>query len=125
MKKIYSKRDGATAALRKAGIKPEDYDKHLAKVATGFEATLPDVAGKAKVAKALKGLKASVDKQSKKAAKPKAEPRETVAGFIRDLIKKGKKNEEIWKLVKPKFKLSDDKKHYPGWYRGQMNRTEK
>jgi len=56
-------------------------------------------------------------------AKPEGQP--SVASTIRDLIKAGKSNEQIWAIVKPKFTLDDAKKNYPAWYRSQLNRTKK
>lgn len=116
MKKIYATRSGATDALRRAGIQAVDYDKHLAKVTSGFEATLPDKATKEKAAAKPKAAKKT------KETKP---PRETVANVCREMIKAGKSNEQIWAIVKPKFKLDDTKKHYPSWYRCELARKKK
>ncbi len=132
MKKTYLKRDGAVAALRKAGVKPEDYEANLAKVEGGFEATLPDAPVKAEVKEALKGLKASVDKQAKKAKAPKKakakkepkEPRVSIGSVVRDLVKKGKNNAFIWGVIKKQFKLDDSKKWYPAWYRSDVKRRK-
>lgn len=60
----------------------------------------------------------------KEKEKPKP-PRVTVAGTIRDLIKGGKTNDEIWSAVKKMFHLNDTKKHYPGWYRSEAKRLKK
>lgn len=46
----------------------------------------------------------------------------TVAGTIKRLIAEGKTNEEVWKIVQPKFNLSDEKRNYPAWYRADMKR---
>jgi hypothetical protein len=43
----------------------------------------------------------------------------------RDLILAGKTNEEVWVALKEQFKLSDDKRHYPTWYRCQLKRAGK
>ncbi len=116
--KIYTRRDSALKALKKAGVKTEDYDKYLRKTAKGFLVNLPG-----------KGEKAPTEpkkKSKKKAAakKPAGEKKASVASRIRELIKQGKDNKQVWAIVKPEFKLDDNKKHYPGWYRSQMNRDD-
>jgi hypothetical protein len=55
-------------------------------------------------------------------------PKATVASFMRDLIAKKKTNEQIFALARKAFGakvITDDKKHYPGWYRSQMKRDAK
>jgi predicted solute-binding protein len=48
--------------------------------------------------------------------------RVTVASFMRDLIKAGKSNEEVFAAAQKKFGIGEDKKHYPSWYRCEMRR---
>jgi hypothetical protein len=40
----------------------------------------------------------------------------------RALIRAGKSNAEVWEVIKVQFNLDDKKKHYPGWYRGDMRK---
>lgn len=56
---------------------------------------------------------------SKKVTK---KPAVTVASFMRDLIRKGKTNEQIFSAAKRKFGIGEEKKHYPAWYRAQLKR---
>lgn len=61
---------------------------------------------------------------SKKTKKP-TKARVTVASFMRDLISKGKTNEEVFAAAKRRFGIGDEKKHYPGWYRSQLKRAKR
>ena len=65
---------------------------------------------------APKAKKAPAKKAPSKPRKP------TVAGVIRRLVKAKRTNAQIWPVIKKQFKLSDEKKHYPAWYRGEMKR---
>ncbi len=58
-------------------------------------------------------------------SKSTKKPVVTVASFMRDLISKGKTNEQVFAAAKKKFRIGDEKKHYPGWYRAQLKRTKK
>jgi hypothetical protein len=49
----------------------------------------------------------------------------TVSSLSRELILAGKTNKEVWAIIKSKFKLDDNKKHYPAWYRSEMKRSGK
>lgn len=62
----------------------------------------------------------------KKAAKKEESKKPSVscASTARELIKAGKSNEEVWEVIKEKFKLDDSKRHYPSWYRSEMKRKE-
>jgi hypothetical protein len=39
-----------------------------------------------------------------------------------ELLLAGKTNAETWAALKERFKLGDDKKHYPSWYRSRLRR---
>ncbi len=138
MKKVYLKRDGAAAALRKAGVPREDYDKFIVKVEGGFEVELPDLA----IAPTAKDLVAGSKTKDggpapKKITKPKGKPvkkakaksdkpaRISIGSVVRDLVKAGKDNDAIWKAIKAQFKLDDTKKWYPAWYRADVARRKK
>lgn len=70
--------------------------------------------------------KAAAEKTAEKKAAKKTSARKngkpTVANAIRELVRAGKDNDAIWAKIQPQFKLSDDKKWYPGWYRAEMIR---
>lgn len=100
MEKTYANRDSATALLKKAGVKVEDYDRYITKVTTGFRVTLPD----------------SFQPKVAKAAEPGVKPKErkpTIQGVAVTLIKAGKDNAAVWETIKKQFGLTDSKKHYP------------
>jgi hypothetical protein len=42
-----------------------------------------------------------------------------------ELIKQGKSNDEVWVVIQKEYQMSDDKKHYPGWWRSWMKRNDK
>lgn len=69
-----------------------------------------------------KQLKEQLKKSGAK-ADAKKEPRVTVASFMRDLIKGGKSNEEVFAAAQKKFGIGEEKKHYPSWYRCEMRRS--
>ena len=58
---------------------------------------------------------------AKKAGESKAKGA-TIAGTIKALIADGKSNEDIWAIVQPQFNMPDNHKHYPQWYRRQVNK---
>lgn len=49
-------------------------------------------------------------------------PAVTIADVVRGLVRAGRSNAEIWKVIQPKFHLDEDKRYYPAWYRGEMKR---
>lgn len=78
------------------------------------KAALPPVAAKAEpVAKLAPKAKVKVDR------KP------NVASVAKALILAGKTNEDVFAVLHKQFSLSEDKKHYPGWYRAALVREEK
>lgn len=125
MTKTYLKRDGAAAACRKAGIPREDYDKHISKVAQGFQVSLPDAPKVPTAAqptkKAPTPAKKTIEPKAKK-EKPAKAPRVSIGSTVRSLIEAGKTNAEIWPIIKKQFNLDDNKKWYPAWYRSDQAR---
>jgi hypothetical protein len=141
--KIVKTRDTATAVLRRLGIKPpayntfiellpdntwevkmqKIYDQGYGIVPTPLAKPAPAKVEKPKAAKPPKAHK----KVATKVVKTKTEKpaRISCSSVARDLILAGKTNEEVWKVIKDQFKLSDDKRHYPTWYRCQLNRAKK
>lgn len=69
-----------------------------------------------------KAAKASAPRAS--APRKEKESRVTVASRIRELIAAGKDNEAVWTIAKKEFRLPDSKKHYPSWYRCEMQRKK-
>lgn len=70
-------------------------------------------------------LATSEPSAKKRAAKKAGESKAagaTIAGTIKALIADGKSNEEIWAIVQPQFNMPDNHKHYPQWYRRQVNK---
>lgn len=113
-----SKRDSATAILRKLGVNPRDYDLFIERTDDGL---------KVKIGLAddhVQSLKAAAANKPKppKAAKP---PKVSVSTVCRELILAGRSNEETWAAVKEQFRLDDSKRHYPAWYRGELRRQGK
>lgn len=141
--KIVKTRDSATTILRKMGINQRDYNLFLEKVEGGVEVKL-------ELAElALQGKSASAPEKPKKTAEPGADEKFgkmaakkapkaavkaeedtvkpaklTVSAVIRNYIAKGLTNEEIWAKIKDEFKLDDNKRHYPAWYRSDMKRKQ-
>jgi len=87
--KSVSKRDSATAILRKMGIKKEDYDKFIMKVGSAFEvniaaaeaslkSTAPAPAAKSQAKPAKAATKAAKAAKPAKAAKSQAKPAKAV-----------------------------------------------
>ena len=114
MDKVYTKRDSATAALRKMGVLKGDYNKYIKKLSDGrFELVNPSK--EAKTAKAA-------PKGTKTVAKT-ATSGSTVSSRARELILAGKKNADVFATLKAEFNLDDSKKHYPSWYRSEMRRS--
>jgi hypothetical protein len=74
-------------------------------------------------------LRAEVEAQRAKipAIKNRGEsaPRVTCSSVARGLIWEGYTNAEVWAVIKPMFNLSDDKKHYPAWYRSEQKKLIK
>jgi hypothetical protein len=58
-------------------------------------------------------------------AKEKAGRKPTVASVAKELILAGKTNEQAFAALAKQFGLTDEKKHYPGWYRSALVREEK
>ncbi len=127
----YTRRDSATAFLRKLGVSKSSYNDFITKDDEGL--FWVDVE---EAEKSLNPAKSTVAKdQPKVEPKAKSKPsevkseaaveKETVTSVSRQLIKDGKTNKEVWDVIKAKFSLDDSKKSYPAWYRSQMKRDGK
>lgn len=128
--KTYTLRDSATAALRKIGVKSCDYNLFINKLKTGiFEVALG--AAKAHLESLNDGPTSPLLKhpiagvlpaETEIAPRKKGERCESVSSLARKLILDGLDNEAVFKGLKKKFQLPEDKKSYPGWYRNDMKR---
>lgn len=134
---IYASRDNATAALRKLGITKADYDDFIVVKDGKFYADLDgarkfgakpaakeDLKSEEAAAAELKPVTKPVTKKTvaKTTASTKAK---SLSATIRDLITAGKTNDQIWSKLSAAGLLSDRQKHYPGWYRNEMQRAGK
>lgn len=63
-------------------------------------------------------------KEPKAKQEPKAR-RVSVSSVAEELLLAGKTNEEVFAVLKEKFKLDDSKKNYPSWYRCRLKRQKK
>lgn len=124
--KTYSTRDNATAALRRLGVPKNWYGQYITAGKAGLTVDFDKVqkqidaggfGGEPTVAKS-----APKEKTAPAVVKPK---RVTAASRVRELIKQGKDNKQIWAVIKAEFSLDDSKKHYPAWYRSQALRLAK
>lgn len=117
--KVYASRDSATAALRKLGIKSQDYAMFVSKTTDG------------RYACNLEEAHAWLERKSKDKQKRveitrrvvKAQRGDSVSAVCKKLILDGKSNDEVWKVIKPQFELGDDKKWYPAWNRSALRRA--
>jgi hypothetical protein len=149
--RVVKTRDAATSILRKLGLKPNMYGLFMKKLDDGrFEVDLPKVyeqgygvngaikaekPTKSEVVGAVKAIDkmaqkmaASVKKAKAKEPKAKQEPkprRVSVSSVAEELLLAGKTNEEVFAVLKEKFKLDDSKKNYPSWYRCRLKRQKK
>lgn len=125
--KTYARRDGATAALKKLGIKASDYNMFIFQTTDGRTAVALDKAQEYLQAQLRKVANEEVpQKQNKGRTKKEADSnqikRPSVAGVIRKLILDGLDNKAIHEVMKRDFGHDEDKAHYPAWYRSQMRR---
>lgn len=125
--KTYARRDGATAALKKLGIKPSDYNLFIFQTTDGRTAATLDKAAEYLQAQLRKVANEEIpQKQLKGRTKKEADTnqikRPSVAGVIRKLILDGLDNKAIHEVMKRDFGHDEDKAHYPAWYRSQMRR---
>ena len=123
--KTYTRRDSVTAILRKMGIDKADYNNHIITNADGtFSVKEQDSTPPWEEAPTVETAQTAEPKSTKKMAakaEPK-EPRRTVSSAAREHILAGHDNKKVFELLQSEFKLDDDKKSYPGWYRSEMKR---
>jgi hypothetical protein len=146
MNREFTKRDSATAFLRKNKIQKDLYSNFITKINGKFVVNTKAVddflsgdkpteqepknvgikVSKEVVGDALKLAQDSKPLTTDEIAKKKVKPEDTtVSSLSRKLILDGKTNKEVWAVIKAKFKLEDNKKHYPAWYRSEMKRSGK
>jgi hypothetical protein len=125
-------RDAATSILRKLGVTSREYNLYIQKTDAGF-VVQETLARKSVVKEVVVDLLTTKDVELKPAApeakpavKPAApptkQPRLSISGTAEQLLLAGKSNAETWAELKAKFKLGDDKKHYPSWFRSRLRR---
>ena len=123
--KTYTRRDSVTAILRKMGIDKADYNNHIITNSDGtFSIKEQDSTPPWEEAPTVEAAPTVEPKSTKKMA-AKAEPKEpcrTVSSAAREHILAGHDNKKVFELLQSEFKLGDDKKSYPGWYRSEMKR---
>jgi hypothetical protein len=128
--RIVKKRDSATSILRGIGVKNGDYGLFIKRLDDGrFE--VDDAAALRKVSS--EWAFAVVDTKNAEIGltsagephKPVKEKRETISSMAERMILEGKQNHEVWAQLKERFKLGDDKKHYPSWFRSRLRRVGK
>lgn len=149
--KSYSRRDSATALLRKMGVEKVDYNKFIAVVdivagshVVGVEYHVDVTAAEGHVAQikpdmldhgqdvqpeptvepeAIPKSPVAEPKATKKVVEPTKTAEEmTVSDVARTMILAGKTNKEVWATIKAQFNLDDSKKSYPSWYRCELKR---
>lgn len=65
-----------------------------------------------------------VESKHEKASPAKRTHAHSCAAVARALIWAGKSNDEVWAVISKQFKLGDNKRHYPSWYRCQIRRED-
>lgn len=118
--KTVKTRDSAVAMLRKLGVHKDDYKQFITKLEDGrFQVEVT----KAKAF--VEDAQTEVTKPKGVKIKPVRPKRVTTTSVTEELIQAGKSNTEVWAVIKEKFKLSDDKRWYPSWFRSRLKRKGK
>lgn len=125
--KTFARRDSATAALKKLGIKASDYNMFITQTTDGRVAASLDKAAEYLQSQLRKVATEVVPQQQLKGrtateAATNQIKRPSVAGVIRKLILDGLDNKAVHEVLKRDFGHDEDKAHYPAWYRSQMRR---
>lgn len=118
-----TRRDSATNILKKLGVDKANYNDFIVKTEKGFFVRVQDAAisvGKAEPRVTPFSAPVKPTKKLAKTAKPKK--RESVSGFMQQMIRDGSTDAEVWEASQKKFGLDDSKKHYPRWYRNYIKR---
>jgi hypothetical protein len=120
-------RDSATTILRKLGVPSHDYNLYIEKTDAGF-VVQETLARKSVVKDVVVDLLAKKDvvltpaPPEAKPAPAAKQPKLSISGLAEQLLLAGKSNAETWAALKERFKLGDDKKHYPSWFRSRLRR---
>lgn len=123
----YSARRSATERLRKLGVAATDYDMFIMQTTDGRYAVNAEKAKEHLAAKLRKVATQEVPQKKNKGrtlkeAESNQVKRPTVAATIRGYIMEGLDNKTIHEIMVRDFGHTEDKAHYPGWYRSQMKR---
>lgn len=125
--KTFARRDSATAALKKLGIVASDYNLFISQTTDGRVAVALDKAQEYLAAKLRKVANEEVPQKQLKGRTAKEAAtnqikRPSVAATIRKLVLDGLDNKAIHEILVRDFAHTEDKAHYPAWYRSQMRR---
>lgn len=123
--KTVKTRDAATSILRKLGVNSRDYNLFITKNPDGTFTVKQSEALKARAGAVILDLVTTKDitlTPSPVAAAPKPEKRQSISQLAEELLLAGRTNPEVWAELKAKFRLGDDKKHYPSWFRSRLRR---
>jgi len=134
--KVFTRRDSATAELRKMGIPKEAYGNFINVVDGKFhcdiaKATLSLVKATENVLKNDKAnrkllptpvLKRPITPEDKEKIASVRCAETTMAGLARKLILDGMSNDAIFIELQINFGIGDKHKSYPAWYRSQLTR---
>lgn len=135
--KSYTRRDSATALLRKMGVAQPDYNKFITIVGGEYKVDVtaaeehvgdndelaPRITVETPVTQPIPEPEVMViPKPVAKVVEPKVAEEMTVSEVARSMILAGKSNKEVWATIKAQFNLDDSKKTYPSWYRCELKR---
>lgn len=132
--KYYSKRDSATAVLRKLGLHKDFYNQFIEQLsptsfalnltkAEDFLAKLTNDESEPEVEE-VEVKEVEVESVKEVVVKKERKPRDrSVSRRCRELILEGKTDDEVWEVIKVELDLDDTKSHYPRWNRNQMKRS--
>lgn len=138
--RVFTRRDSATALLKKLGVDKADYNRFividgdtftvdpsavgLAKMAEATNAVARQVRGKASAQgpdiDETEALAASKPAKKVKAVKAASASKRTVTSVAEAMIRAGKTNAEVWTAIQKEFNLDDAKRGYPAWYRRHL-----
>lgn len=131
--RTFKTRDSATALMRKLGVQSKNYKLFLEQIDGQWVVDVSKIQGGATEEPTPPAPELTVtDAKAKKprakkvkAEKPAKEPKEkrvTVTQVAEQLILDGKTNDEVWAVIQPQFRLDDNKKNYPSWFRSRLKK---
>lgn len=119
--KTYTRRDSATAALRKLGIPKELYGDFIEVIDGAFHVDL------ARAQVYASGETVQAPKPAPKKAKPvKKKKPKSISAVAREAILEGLSNPQVFIRLQAVFgeeRINEEHKHYPSWYRCELRRA--